>query len=281
MAAPTSPNADLEQSLFKANLKELKLRQRVVLIALVPAAVGLLWLLFSLYVVTTWQARVSDAAERESKIQQRENEARQQVAEADAKRSAAETRAETALAQEKAAKESAADAQRRLIKARAEIGSLAILLPEISSTKAKASKLNASEDVETDLSEMRTTLGRTLGRIEQELDKGLPEGERKSRVYLFFSDDAQRSAAKALVPVLEKAGFDVTVAKNPGRRADTNEIRYFNEARDKAEAGRLQDLLTTQPSLSDIRLSPTSDSDHATGARKFQVWFGKAPAPPR
>ena len=42
MAALNTPNADLEQSLFKANLKEKRLRQRVMLIALVPAAVGAL-----------------------------------------------------------------------------------------------------------------------------------------------------------------------------------------------------------------------------------------------
>jgi hypothetical protein len=281
MAALNSPNADLEQSLFKANLKELKLRQRVVLIALVPAAVGVLWLIFSLYEVTTWQARVRDAAERESKILLRESEARQQIAEADAKRSAAETRADTSLAQEKEAKESAADAQRRLIKTRADIGSLAVLLSDITSTKAKATKLNNSEGVETDLTEMRITLGRTIGRIEQEIDKGLPAAERKPRVYFFYSDDAQRETAKALVPVLEKAGFDATLTKNPGRRADSNEIRFFNEVRDKTEAARLQGLLVVQPSLSDCRLSPTTDPDHASGSRKFQVWFGKAPVVPR
>lgn len=281
MAALNSPNADLEQSLFKANLKELRLRQRVVLIALVPAAVGLLWLLFSIFEVTTLQAHAREVARRESEMQQRENEAHQQVADANAKRTAAETRAETALAQEAAAKASAADAQRRLIKARGEIGSLAPLLSDISSTKAKASKLNASEAVETDLSEMRTTLGRTLGRIEQEIDKGLPETERKPRVYLFVSDDAQRDTAKALIPILQNAGFDATLAKNPGRRTDTTELRYFNDARDKAEAARLQTLLAAQPSLTDCRLNPTTDPDHATGSRKFQLWFGKPAAAPR
>ena len=281
MAALNSPNADLEQSLFKANLKEIKLRQRVVLIALIPAAVGVLWLLFSIYEVTTLQAHAREVAQRESEMQQRESAAHQQVADADAKRTAAETRAETALAQEAAAKASAADAQRRLIKARAEIGSLATLLTDLSSVKAKASKLNASEAVETELTEIRTTLGRTLGRIEQEIDKGLPAAEQKSRVYLFVSDDAQRDTAKALLPILQKAGFDATLAKNPGRRTDTTELRYFNDARDKAEAARLQTLLTAQPSLTDCRLSPTTDPDHATGSRKFQLWFGKPAAAPR
>ena len=49
MAALNTPNADLEQSLFKANLKERKLRQRVLLTTLVPIAVGIVWLLYSLY----------------------------------------------------------------------------------------------------------------------------------------------------------------------------------------------------------------------------------------
>ena len=71
MAALNSPNADLEQSLFKANLKEMKLRQRVTLVALVPVAIGVLWLFFSLYYVTQWQARVQEVEEREAKTQHR------------------------------------------------------------------------------------------------------------------------------------------------------------------------------------------------------------------
>ncbi|MCE9608706.1 MAG: hypothetical protein K8R23_00605 [Chthoniobacter sp.] len=282
MAAQSTPNADLEQSLFKANLKEMKLRQRVVLIALVPAAVGALWLLFSLYKVTTLQNHAREVAVREAQTEGREKDALRQVAEANAKRDAAEKRAETSLAQEKAAKESAADAQRRLIKARAEIGSLALILSDITSTKVKAAKLNNSEGVETDLSEMRTTLGRTLGRIEQEIDKGLPEAERKPRVFLFFSDDAQRETAKSLIPVLTAAGFDATLGKSPGRRTDATEIRYFHDMRDKAEANKLLGLIITQPGLADCRLNSATDPDHATGTRKYQVWFGKpAAAVPR
>ena len=281
MAALISPNADLEQSLFKANLKELKLRQRVTLIALLPAAVGVLWLLFSIYEVTTLQTRAREVARHESDMQQRESAAHQQIADADAKRAAAETRAGTALTQEAAAKAAADDAQRRLIKARAEIGNLAPLLSDISSTKVKAAKLNNSEGVETDLTEMRTSLGRAIGRIEQEIDKGLPEIERKPRVYLFVSDDAQRDTAKALLPVLASAGFDAVLAKSPGRRTDTTEIRYFHDPRDKAEAVRLQALIAIQSSLSDCRLNPATDPDLANGSRKFQLWFGKPAAAPR
>lgn len=282
MAAQNSPNADLEQSLFKANLKELKLRQRVVLIALVPTAIGALWLIFSLYQVTTLQHQAHAVAEREAQTESREKAALQQVAEANTKRDASEKRAETSLALEKAAKESAADAQRRLIKARAEVGSIATILSDISSIKIKAAKLNNSEGVETELSDMRTTLGRTIGRIEQEIDKGLPETERKPRVYLFFADDAQRETAKTLIPVLAGAGFDATLARSPGRRTEATEIRYFHDSRDKAEASKLLGLIITQPGLADCRLNSTTDPDHATGTRKFQIWFGKpAAATPR
>ena len=247
MAALNSPNADLEQSLFKANLKEMKLRQRVTLVALVPVAIGVLWLFFSLYYVTQWQARVQEVEEREAKTQQRENEARQQVVDANAKRTEAETRAETSLAQEKAAKDSAADAQRRLIKARAEIGNLVPLLSEITAAKGLAAKLNNSEGLEAELTEMRKILGRTVGKTESEIDKGLPEADRKSRVYLFVSDETQRDLAKSLLPTLAANGFDAVLAQNPGRRAEATEIRYFNEARDKAEAAKLQGLLVVQP----------------------------------
>ncbi len=281
MAALNSPNADLEQSLFKANLKEMKLRQRVTLVALVPVAIGVLWLVFSLYYVTQWQARVQEVEEREAKTQQRENEARQQVVDANAKRTEAETRAETSLAQEKAAKDSAADAQRRLIKARAEIGNLAPLLSEITAAKGLAAKLNNSEGLEAELTEMRKILGRTVGKTESEIDKGLPEADRKSRVYLFVSDETQRDLAKSLLPTLAANGFDAVLAQNPGRRAEATEIRYFNEARDKAEAAKLQGLLVVQPALADCRLNPTTDPDHATGSRKFQVWLGKPAAAPK
>ncbi len=281
MAAQNTPNADLEQSLFKANLKEMRLRQRVILTALVPAGVGVLWLLYSIFEVTTWQTRAREIGEREAAALQHESEARQQVADADAKRTAAEAAEKAAQAQEKAAKARADDMLQRLINARTQIGTLAPLLTDVSSVKAKASKLNASEAVETDLTEIRTALGRTLGRIEQEFDKGLPAAEQKARVYLFVSDDAQRDTAKALIPILEGAGFDASIAKNPGKKMDTTEIRYFHDSRDKAEAVRIQALVAAQPGHAECKLNPTTDTDHATGSRKFQVWFGRPAATPR
>jgi hypothetical protein len=276
MAAISTPNADLEQSLFKANLKETKLRQRIVMTAIIPAVVGVLWLGFSIYEVTTLQARARVISEREQKAQVREEEAHKQISEADAKRIASETAMKEAQAQEKAAKARADDMQQRLVNARTQIGTLAPLLTDISSIRNKASKLMASEAVETDLTDMRILLGKTLGRIEQEFDKGLPAAEQKTRVYLYAGDDAQRDTAKTLVPILEGAGFDAVIAKNPtpSRKIDPTEIRFFREL-DRTEAGRLQTLLVAQPGLADAKLALTPDADHATGSKKLQVWFEK------
>ena len=276
MAAINSPNADLEQSIFKANLKEMKLRQRVVLVALLPIAIGLLWLLFSLYQVTTWQARADTLLQQEATMQEKERSAQKQIDEALAKMTVAEARSVTALAEEKDAKTRAIDAQRRLVKARAEIGTLVPLLTDLASVRAKATKLNSSEAVETELSEIRSNLGRTLGRIEQEIDKSLSTSEQRPRVFLFVVDDTQRETAKGLLAALEAGGFEATIAKNPGRRSDAHEIRYFNEARDKAEATRLQGILSGQAVGIECRLSVVTDPDQAHGSRKFQIWFGKS-----
>jgi hypothetical protein len=276
MAAINSPNADLEQSIFKANLKEMKLRQRVILVALLPIAIGLLWLLFSLYQVTTWQARADALEQREVTMQEEERSAQKRIDEALEKMTVAEARSVTALAKEKDAKTRAIDAQRRLLKARAEIGTLVPLLTDLASVRAKATKLNSSEAVETELSEIRSNLGRTLGRIEQEIDKSLSTNEQRPRVFLFVVDDTQKETAKGLLAALEAGGFEATIAKNPGRRADTHEIRYFNEARDKAEATRLQGILSGQPVGIECRLSVVADPDQANGSRKFQIWLGKA-----
>ncbi len=281
MAAINSPNADLEQSIFKANLKEMKLRQRVVLVALLPIAIGLLWLFFSLYQVTTWQARADTLLQREVTMQEQERSAQKRIDEALAKMTAAEARSVTALAEEKVAKTKASDAQQRLVKARAEIGTLVPLLTDLSSVRAKATKLKSSEAVETELSEIRSNLGRTLGRIEQEIDKSLPTSDQRPRVFLFVVDDLQRETAKGLVAALEAGGFESIIAKNPGRRSDAHEIRFFNEARDKAEATRLQGILSGQPVSMECRLSVITDPDQANGSRKFQVWFGKSSPAPR
>lgn len=281
MAAINSPNADLEQSIFKANLKEMKLRQRVILVALLPIAIGLLWLLFSLYEVTTWQAQADTLKQREVTLQEKEQGAQKRIEDALAKMTVAEARTVTALAEEKDAKTKAIDAQQRLVKARAEIGTLVPLLTDLSSVRAKATKLNASEAVETELSEIRSNLGRTLGRIEQEIDKSLPASEQRPRVFLFVVDDPQRETAKGLVAALEAGGFEAIIAKNPGRRSDAHEIRFFNEARDKAEATRLQGILSGQPVSMECRLSVITDPDQANGSRKFQIWFGKSSPAPR
>jgi hypothetical protein len=180
---------------------------------------------------------------------------------------------------QKAAEDRAADIEQRLVKTRQEIGGLGLLLSEISAVKTKASKLGASEPVETHLSEIRATLGKTIGRIEGEIDKGLPPAEQKIRVQLLITDDAQRSIAKSLEPVIEAAGFDVVgITKSSVKRTDSNtEIRYFREPSDRGEATRLQEIIQKQPGLSEARLARGNDPDQTTGSRKFQLWIGKPP----
>ena len=280
MAVPNTPNADLEQALFRANLKEKKLRQRATLAALVPVLLGLLWLIYSYVEVATWQTRADEIAAQEDGTKQREQESQQRVADADARRATVEASLQTSQEQEKEAKERAADIQQRLVKVRDEIGGLGTLLTDLNSARAKASKLMASEAVESQLSEIRTSLGRTVGRIEQEIDKALPAEEQKARIYLFVSDETQTAAAKALVPVLEAAGFDVAgITKSAAHRAENTEIRYFRESQDKSEAVRIQEIVAKQTGQTDCKISRTSDPDNASGSRKFQVWFGKGKTP--
>jgi hypothetical protein len=278
MSLSNTPNADLEQSLFKAKLKETKLRHRVILTALVPAIVGAVWLIFSISEVTTWHARAQEIEKKEADVQQRELSAQQRIAEADAKRIAAEKRVSIAEEKETAAAERLEDMQDRLVKVRREIGSLVTLLTEVSSAKQKASMLNASYAVETDLSEIRTTLGQSLGRVEETIDAALPATEHKARIYLFVADEPQRMRAKALVPILEQAGYDVAaIAKKPGRRLDNAEVRYFRDPRDKAEAIRIQAMVAAEKGNGDIRVVFNPHPDHTTGSQKFQVWLSKAP----
>ena len=279
MPAPHTPNADLEQSLFRANLKETRLRHRAFLAFLLPAVIGAAWLLYSLVVVTHWEAESRAVAAREAEIAKREAESKQAVADADARRETAEGSVADAQEKEKAAEARAADIEQRLVKVRQEIGPLSMLLGEITSAKAKASKLSASEPIETQLTEIRAALGKTIGRIEGEIDKGLPSTEQKARVQLLITDDAQRSIANSLEPVLEAAGYDVVgITKSAVKRGDGTEIRYFREPADRAEATKLQELIQKQAGQSEAKIARGSDPDQATGSRKFQVWIGKPPA---
>jgi len=279
MPAPHTPNADLEQSLFRANLKETRLRHRAFLAFLLPAVLGAAWLVYSLIVVTHWEAESRAVAEKEAELGKREAEWKQAVAAADARRDTAEGSVAGALEKQHAAEERAEDIEQRLVKVGEEVGALGTLLHEISSPKLKASKLGASEPVETHLTDIRKTLGGTLGRIELEIDKGLPAPEQKSRVFVMITDEAQRNAAKALTPSLEEAGFDVAgILKSTIKRGDTTEVRYFREPADRDEATRLQEVVQKETGQTDTKIARTVDPDHASGSRKFQVWLGK-PAP--
>lgn len=274
-----TPNADLEQSLFRANLKETRLRHRAFLAFLLPAVLGAAWLIYSLVVVTHWEAESRAVAVKEAEIASREAAAKQSVADADARREAAEGSVAGALEKQQAAETRAADIEQRLVKVREEIGPLGLLLAELSSAKSKASRLAASEPVETQITEVRSTLGKTIGRIEGEIDRSLPPEHQKARVQLLITDDAQRTTARALEPVLEDAGYDVVgVTKSSLKRtSDDTEVRYFRDPTDKVEAMKLQELVQKHPGQSEAKLARGSDPDQTTGSRKFQIWIGKPP----
>ena len=282
MAVPNTPNADLEQALFRANLKEKKLRRRATLAVILPLLAGLVWLGYSYHELSTWQSQADQIIAQRTETQQREQEANQRVADFQAKLATTEASVQTFQQQEKAATERANDIRQRLVKVRDEIGGLGTLLTDLSSAKAKASKLMNSEPVETQITEVRAALGKSLARVEQEIDKALPAEEQKARIYLFVSDEAQTAMAKELAPALESAGFDVAgIAKNATRRVEESEIRYFREPEDKADATRLQDLFIKHTGQSDCKIIRTSDPDNASGSRKFQIWLGKPAAAAR
>ena len=273
-----APNADLEQSLFRANLKETRLRQRAILAVLLPVAIGAAWLIYSLVVVTHWQKQSREVAAREAALEKREVESRQQVADADARRAAAEGSVQAARDGEKVAKERAVEIEQQLVKVREAVGPLGTLLTDITAAKTTAAKLSASEAVEAQLSGIRATLGRTLTRIEQEIDKSLPPAEQKARVYLYITDEGQRAVAKALAPILERAGYDVAdIAKSAVRRGDNIQILYFRDPVDKPEAARIQELVAKQTGQTDCKVTRGSDPDQGIGSRKFQVWLSKPP----
>lgn len=280
MAVPNTPNADLEQALFRANLKEKRLRRRATLAALVPFAIGFAWLIFSYVELSSLQTQAEEAAEHEMAVRQREEEARQRVADAEAKLAATETSVETIQQQEKAATERADDIRQRLVKVRDEIGGLGTLLTDLNSARGKASKLMNSEEVESQITKIRGDLGRSLARVEQEIDKALPVEEQKARIYLFIAEDSQNAVAKELVPILERAGFDVAgVSKNTTYRGEGAEIRYFREPQDKQDAARIQELVAKHTGQKESKIARTSDPDNAGGSRKFQVWLGKPAIP--
>jgi hypothetical protein len=280
MAASPTPNPDLEQSIFKTTLRETRLRQRAKLIAIVPIAIGAIWLLFSIFEIAAWQAHSREVEQREAEIQKRETEARQQVVFADEQRVAAEARAKMAQEQEKIAKDRTEDIENRLVGVRDEIGVLGTLLTDISSARFKASRLGASEPVEAQLVDIRKSLAGSLAKIEEAVDKGLPPEEQKSRVYLYLADDSQKAMAKELTASLEGAGYDVAaVETNRDRKVESTEVRYFHEPGDKTEAGKIQDIVEKHTGPSSAKLDYTKDSDFATGTRKFHVWFAKTPTP--
>ena len=282
MAVPNTPNADLEQALFKANLKEKKLRRRAMMVAVVPFFAGLAWLIYSFMELTTLQTHADAVESHEAETVRREQDAQKRVTEIEAKLAASEASVQAIQQQQKAATQAADEVRQRLVKVRDEIGGLGALLTDLNAVKMKASKLMNSEDVESQITKIRSGLSSSLARVEQEIDKALPAEEQKARIYIFIADDSQAVMAKQLVPVLESAGFDVaSVARSPAHKTETTEIRYFRDPEDRQDATRIQDLLIKQTGQSDCKTIRTSDPDNASGSRKFQIWLGKTPAAPR
>ena len=282
MAVPNTPTADLEQALFKANLKEKRLRRRATMAVIVPLVAGLAWLTYSYRELSTWQWQADEIVAQKAAALQREQDASKRVEDAEAKLATTEASVKTFQQQEKAATERANDMRQRLVKVRDEIGGLGALLTDLNSAKAKASKLMNSEAVEGQITDVRAALSKTLARVEQEIDKALPAEEQKARIYIFVSEDSQNALAKDLTPILESAGFDMAgVSKNSTRRLEESEIRYFRDPEDKADATRLQDLFIKQTGQSDCKIIRTSDPDNASGSRKFQIWLGKPAAAAR
>lgn len=276
MAEQPILNTDLEQAVYRAALREKKLRRQATATILVPILVGGLWLFYSASEVIKWHGHANAVEDREAGIAQRESESRRLVAESEAQRKEWETRANSVAEGEKTAKAAAADIQQRLIKVRDEIGALGLVLTELSSARLKASKLGASEAVESQLVDIRSTLSRTLGRIEQQIDVALPVAEQRARVFLFIADEEQRQTASRLKVQLETNGFDVAgISKSVGRRVDEHEVRYFRDPQDKAEAARILAILDKQLGESGAKVAFASDPDHASGSKKFQVWLGK------
>lgn len=280
MAEQPTLNTDLEQALYRAALKEKKLRDRVILSVLLPAAVCGVWLLFSAYEVDTWRRRSSEIEKRDVTIVQHQEEAQRRADDAASQKSEADKHAQDAREQEKGAKDHSDDIEQRLVKVREEIGGLGLLLAEISSARSKAAKLNSSEAVESELGGIRTTLGNSLSRIQQQIDSALQGSEQKARVYLFITDDKQRDLANDLKSQLESGGFDVAgIARNSSRHVEATEVRYFREPQDKQEASQILAIVEKDPRMGGAKASYSPDSDYAKVGGNFQVWFGKASKP--
>src|SRR5207248_1754383 len=138
---------------------------------------------------------------------------------AEAEKKAAAAEQQRAEAEERA--KNLKDLQQKVTEFRSEISNLELVLTDITAARASAAKLNNSEVVESQLKEIRGSLGRGFAKIEQQLESALPDLARKGRVYIFIGDEEQRAAAKQLKTELESNGFDVpAIAKVSARRID-------------------------------------------------------------
>ncbi len=282
MDTPTV-NTELEQALYKASAQERKSRNRALLAIIVPVLAACFWLAYSVFEVTRWQTRSRTIEKGEAALQQRESAANAKAAEAEAQRAAAEANAKTARDEEARAKNQMAENRKGLLKMRSEIASLEVVLNDLTGARSRASLLGNSGALESQILDIRNTLGRGFASFEQHLDAALPDVERKPRVYLFVSDEEQKETAKQLKTALEAAGFDVpAIAKQSIKKLDAPEVRYFRNAKDKAEAAQVAELVRKQLGLREPRVSFIDDADNAGGGgRRYQLWLSKAAAVPK
>ena len=277
MAVQPTLNSDLEQAIYRAALKEKRLRRRSLLFILLPVLAGLLWLGFSGYEVDNWRTRSVEIQREGERITQQQEEVRNRAAAADADKKAAQARADSALQEKKAARQQADDMQQRLVKVRQEVGALGVLLTELNSARVKAAKLNASEAVESQLMDIRGALSSSLNRIQLQIDEALSVDAIKAHVYIFIGEERQRDIAVEAKAQIESTGLGTaTIAKNGSRKADSTEVCYFRDPQDKDEARQIASILAKHLKLADARITFLPNSEYAGGARNFQVWFGKS-----
>ncbi len=239
MAVQPTLNSDLEQAIYRAALKEKRLRRKALLSVFLPVLAGLAWLGFSGYQVDTWRKRAVDIQKEGQQVAEQQQDAKNHAAAADSAKISAEARADAALLQRKAAKQQADDLRQRLVKVRQEVGGLGVLLAGLNSARAKAAKLNASEAVESQLVDIRGALATTLSRVQTQIDEALSADEITAHIYIFIGEERQRDAAVETKAQIEGAGLGTaTIAKNGSRKVDSTEVCYFRDPQDKEEAAQ-------------------------------------------
>jgi len=281
MAEPPTFNADLEQALYRTAMRERRFSAPAAISVVVPALVGGLWLFYSTGEVNKWRERSRAVEQREGELEGRERDAADRVQRAEAGRKEADAQLRAVQEEAKAAKARAQDMERRLAKVREGIGSLWILLTDLSSARSSASRLASSEVVENQITGIPQHAGaKPLARPNSRSTVSSRPTSKSHAFYFYLIDEAQRDSATALTARLESQGFDVAgTGTYPARRLTITEVRYFRE-QDQVEAARLLALIEEQLGPDSCKLSHVADRDQSLGSPKLQVWLGKPPVTP-